>query len=214
MEGKNRSLSYSEWLSQNAAPYDGEAERSLATKRAVGSPDYGAAAETLSDRGLSRTGYAKYLRERNEAAYRSGVGAIREKNVVREANNRSGYLAYLKQWERDQDELMRKTLSSLAESKVPGVDDAYADALSAGLSDDRAQIVARIAPAIGQYGARRLGEGIAGVLSVSVRAGLSGAEAELLARACGISESDAKKLRKTVEASPSGSAASDADRWE
>ena len=187
---------------------------SAQTTRAKRSPDYGAAAEELTDKGLSKTGYAEYLREKNEEAYKALADANRAKNDAREAGNRSGYLAYLQKWESDQDSLMQKTLSHLAEARVSGIEAAYADALAAGLTEDRARIVSRVAPSVGRYGMRRLREGIAGILSVSVSAGLSGAEAELLARACGISPSDAKKLRQTVESSPKDGATSQADRWE
>ena len=86
--------------------------------------------------------------------------------------------------------------------------------LSAGLTEDRAKIVSRVAPAVGRYGMRRLREGIAGILTVSVSAGLSGAEADLLARDCGVSSADSKKLRQTIESKPSGGAVNQADRWE
>lgn len=201
LEGGNRSLSYSEWLSQNGKTADTDAVKIAATARAKGSPDYGTAAEKLFDRGLSRTGYAQYLRDQNEKTYRAAITGIGETGDAREKKNRSGYLAYLTRWEEQQDELMQKTLRLLAEKKVTGISDAYADALAAGLTDDRADIVSRLAPTVAKYGTRRLGEGISGVLSVSLSAGLTGAEAELLARACGISSSDAAILRRTVEAS-------------
>ena len=204
LEGKNRSLSYKEWLSRNGASTDPDGIKNAATAYAKGSPDYGAAAERVSDRGLSRTGYAQYLREKNEETYRAALGKIKRQNDERESRNRNGYLSYLTQWEQQQDELMQKTLHSLAEQKVSGISDAYADALEAGLTDDRAAVVSRLAPVVGRYGTRRLGEGISGVLAVSLQAGLSGADADLLARACGISSSDAKKLRQTVETSSDG----------
>ena len=214
LEGKNRSLTYAEWLKRYGAEANEATLSPAGTERVKGSPDYGAAAETIIDRGLSKTGYADYLREKNEEAYRAATEANRAQNDAREAGNRSGYLAYLKKWESDQDDLMQKTLSHLAETRVTGSDAAYADALSAGLTEDRAKIVSRVAPAVGRYGMRRLREGIAGILTVSVSAGLSGAEAELLARACGVSAADAKKLRQTIESKPSGGAVNQADRWE
>ena len=214
LEGKNRSLSYAEWLGRNGTVGDSDALRNALTKRAKNSPDYGAAAQKLSDLGLDKTGYANYLRRENEAAYQRSEAEIREQNAARESGNRNGYLAYLKRWESEQDELMQKTLSSLAESKVSNLDDAYADALAAGLTDERARIVSRLAPTVGEYGMRRLREGISGVLAVSLSAGLSGAEAEVLARACGISQADAKKLRQTVESSPTGGTVGGADRFE
>ena len=201
-------------MKEYGATPDEDALRDAQTSRAKRSPDYGAAAEKLTDRGLSKTGYAEYLRGKNEEAYKTLTDANRAKNDAREAGNRSGYLAYLKKWETDQDELMQKTLSHLAETRVSGIEAAYADALAAGLTEDRARIVSRVAPSVGRYGMRRLREGIAGVLSVSVSAGLSGAEAELLARVCGVSQADAKKLRQTVESSSTDGATNQADRWE
>lgn len=202
LEGANRALSYREWLSRNGAKDDPAAGIAEKTARDMGSPDYGAAVEKLIDRGLFKTGYADYLRDKNEAVYRKAIGAIREKNDARGNGNRQGYLAYLKRWEDDQDDLLQKTLSDLAESKVSGIDDAYADALAAGLTDERARLVSRVAPTVARYGMRRLREGISGVLAVSVSAGLSGGEAEMLARASGVSASDAKKLRKLLEEAP------------
>ena len=214
LEGKNRSLTYGEWVSRYGETETDDKLKTARTKLAKDAPDYGAAAEKLSDRGLYGTGYVSYLREQNKAAYRAATEKALAAGAAREENNRSGYLAYLKKWEADQDALMQKTLTSLSESKASGMDAAYADALAVGLSDERARIVSRVAPSIGRYGMRRLREGIAGILYVSVSAGLSGAEAELLARACGISQEDAKKLRQTVETSPSGTIVSGADRWE
>lgn len=214
LEGKNRSLTYGEWVSRYGENETGDKLKSARTKLAKSDPDYGAAAETLSDRGLSETGYASYLRERNKAAYR----AVKEKadaaGEERAKNDRSGYLSYLENWEAEQDKLMQKTLTALSESKTSGIDAAYADALSAGLTDERARIVSRLAPSVARYGMRRLREGVAGVLYVSVTAGLSGAEAELLARACGISRADAEKLRQTVDTSFTGKTVVGTDRWE
>jgi len=170
----------------------------------LNSPAYGASVEKLIDRGLFRTGYVDYLRDRNEKVYRRTIDGIRGQNDARESGNRTGYLSYLKRWEDEQDALMQKTLSDLAENKVTQIDDAYADALAAGLTDERARLVSRIAPSVARYGMRRLSGEISGILAVSLSAGLSGDEAELLARACGVSESDAKKLRQTVESSPTG----------
>ena len=213
LEGKNRALSYGEWLRQFDAE-ESDALKAARTKREKGSPVYGAAAEKLIDRGLSGTGYANYLREKNEEAYRAAARGIRKQSDPDERGNRDGYLAYLQKWETSQDELMQKTLSGLAESKTSGIDDAYADALAAGLSDERAKIVSRVAPSVARYGMRRLREGSSGVLAVSLSAGLSGEEAELLARACGVSLADAKKLRGTVESSLSGGSAGESGRWE
>jgi len=197
LEGKNRSLTYAEWLGQNGAPRDGTELKTARTKRDKNAPDYGAAAQAISDRGLSGSGYADYLREQNEEAYRKASAGVAEKTAA--TDDGKGYLAYLKDWETAQDKLMKKTLSTLSSTRVTNVADAYADALSAGLTDERARLVSRVAPSLGKYGTRRLRQGIAGVLAVSLSAGLSGAEAELLARAFGISEEDAKKLRQTVE---------------
>ena len=212
LEGKNRSLTYAEWLEKNAGQTDGTKLQTARTGRAKNSPDYGAAAEALSDRGLSRSGYAGYLREKNEESYRSAAADVAMENGSNDGGK--GYLAYLKEWETAQDKLMKKTLSSLSSNRVSNVSDAYADALSAGLTDERARLVSRIAPSLGKYGARRLREGIAGVLSVSLAAGLSGTEAELLARAFGISEEDAKKVRQTVEDPPANDGASSTADWE
>ena len=206
-------MTYREWLQKNGAREEGEALRDAGTKWAKTSPVYGAAGEKLNDRGLLGTGYADYLREQNEKTYRALAGKIRESGDERAQRDREGYLAYLEKWETSQDELMKKTLSHLAETKVSKIDDAYADALSAGLSDGRARIVSRLAPSVARYGMRRLREGISGVLAVSVSAGLSGEEAELLARACGVSASDAAKLRKTVGSLPSRPVGT-SDRWE
>lgn len=211
LEGKNRSLTYAEWLERNA-PQDGGTElRTASTRRAKSSPDYGAAAEAISDRGLDRSGYADYLREKNEEQYRKAAAGIAEKNAATDTGK--GYLAYLKDWETAQNKLMKSTLSHLAANRVSDVSDAYADALAAGLTDDRARLVSRVAPALGSYGARKLREGIAGILSVSLGAGLSGDEAEMLARAFGISETDAKKLRETVGSPSGGTVPGDAE-WE
>ena len=212
LEGKNRSLTYAEWLERNA-PQDGGTELGTAsTRRAKSSPDYGAAAEAISDRGLDRSGYADYLREKNEEQYRKAAAGIAEKNAATDTGK--GYLAYLKDWETAQDKLMKKTLSTLASTRVTDISDAYADALSAGLTDDRARLVSRVAPSLGKYGTRLLRQGIAGVLAVSLSAGLSGAEAELLARAFGIPEEDAGKLRETIEQPPAGGRTSVSGDWE
>ena len=212
MEGKNRALTYREWLQKNAPPEDGALQIAL-TERAKKSPAYGAAAEELSDRGLARTGYADWLREKNEKEYREAAAAIREKNGAESGKRKSGYLSYLKEWENAQDELMQKTLSHLASTRVSGISEAYADALAAGLSDDRARLVSQVAPILAKYGTRKLRQGIAGVLSVSLSAGLSGDEAKRLARAFGIDESDAETLRKTVESTPAGDLSSEGELW-
>ena len=107
---------------------------------------------------------------------------------------------------------MQSTLSRLSSIRVQGATDAYADALSAGLTVDRARLVAKIAPALGRYGARRLRQGLSGLLAVSLSANLSGGDAERLARAYGFSSENAKKLRETVETAPDG-ATFDPDEW-
>ncbi len=214
LEGKNRALTYREWLQKDGAATAADAPVKAGTKRSKSAPGYGAAAEALADRGLSRTGYADYLREQNEAAYREAIRGAKEKNDAKRTSDRKGYLAYLKDWETAQDDLMKNTLSTLASSKVPGIAEAYASALAAGLTDDRATLVSRVAPVLGRYGARRLRQGISGILSVSLEAGLSGEESELLARALGIDAADAKELRRTVESTPPGTVVSSSGFWE
>ena len=213
LEGGAKALSYGEWLREYGGVLDQNEWQDAGTKHSKNAPDYGAAAETLSDRGLLKTGYADYLRRQNEESYRNAIGAAKQKNAMQNERDRTGYLAYLKDWETAQNKLMKSTLSHLAANRVSDVSDAYADALAAGLTDDRARLVSRVAPALGSYGARKLREGIAGILSVSLGAGLSGDEAEMLARAFGISETDAKKLRETVGSPSGGTVPGDAE-WE
>ncbi|MBR4336501.1 MAG: hypothetical protein IKP74_08625 [Clostridia bacterium] len=210
-EGKTRAKTYREWLKENALPDGGELQKA-SVARAKGSPDYGAGAERLSDRGLSGSGYADWLREKNEGEYRRAIARAREKTAASGPASRKGYLKYLSEWETGQDELMQSTLSRLSSIRVQGATDAYADALSAGLTVDRARLVAKIAPALGKYGARRLRQGLSGLLAVSLSANLSGGDAERLARAYGFSAEDAKKLRETVETAPDG-ATFDPDEW-
>ena len=212
LEGKTRAKTYREWLKENAAPDDGGLQKAEIA-RAKGSPDYGVGAERLSDRGLSGTGYADWLREKNEEEYRRAIAQVREKTAAAGSADRKGYLKYLSEWETGQDELMQRTLSRLSSTRVTGATDAYADALSAGLTDDRARLVSKIAPALGKYGGRRLRQGLAGLLAVSLSANLSGRDVERLARAYGYSSEDAKKLRETVEQTPDG-ATFDPDEWE
>lgn len=209
---KVRAKTYREWLEQNAAPDDLSLQRATVA-RAKGSPDYGARAERLSDRGLSGSGYADWLRERNESEYRREIARIREKTAAKGSESRKGYLKYLSDWETAQDKLLQKTLSRLGSARVSGIDDAYAEALSAGLTADRARLVSKIAPALKENGERRLRQGLAGLLAVSLAAGLSGGDAERLARAYGFSAGDAKKLRETVVSTPGGAAVFDPDEW-
>ena len=211
MEDKTRAKTYREWLEQNA-PKDDLSLQRAENARAKRSPDYGEAAERLSDRGLSGSGYADWLREHNESEYRRALAAVREKTAAKGPEARKGYLKYLSDWETAQDEKMRSTLSRLSSTRVSGVIDAYADALSAGLTADRARLVSKIAPALGKNGERQLGQGLAGLLAVSLSAGLSGSEAERLARVYGYSANDAKKLRETVASTPDG-ATFDPDEW-
>ena len=202
LSGETRSKSYAEWLKESGSvPEESDGEKAVRAKTgaALASPVYGRAGEKLVSGGLDRTGYAAYLKKVNEDAYQKELAGIGAASVAREKRNRAGYLNYLERWESEQNALSKKTLDKLVPRKYDDPSAAYADALLAGLTPDRAGMVARVATALGSTGERPYREGITGIMRAIRRADLTGAEAELFAVVCGLSKEDAKAVRETVE---------------
>ena len=195
-------MTYAEWLQENGTvPKESDSEKAAeaGTRAALASPGYGRRGEKLASEGLDSTGYAAYLKKVNEEAYRNELAGIRKASLDREKKNRAGYLNYLERWENEQNALSKKTLDKMVPKKYDDLDAAYADALLAGLTPDRAGMVARVAAALGATGDRPYREGITGILRAIRRANLSGEEAELFAVVCGLSKEDAKAVRRTLE---------------
>ena len=114
---KNAADSYATYVSKNGSSAKNKYRAALedaAVKQKLRDTDYGALADGLMDAGLNASGYEDYLRSRASAEYGADVGAAHENFLRDEASDRSGYAAYLSDYEAMQTKLSESLIKKIS----------------------------------------------------------------------------------------------------
>ena len=145
---KNEADSYVTYVSKNGVSRKNKYQAALedaATKRKLSDTNYGALADRLSDSGLNASGYEDYLASKSNSRYNSSVGAAREKLLIDEYTERSGYASYLSDYERIQSKLSESLIKKISGENNLNLDSAYSEVVNAGLSKSLAYATASAA---------------------------------------------------------------------
>jgi hypothetical protein len=197
-EEENRPKSYGAYLSvalSDASTAHREANETAELERVRAAAGYGDGGERLGRAGLAASGYADYLSEGAERAYRTArADADRAYAAERDAGERD-YAKYLEQHEAKADKLLQNAIRRMSSDQIEGYDEGYRYAVASGLSGERAELFARMCDAYGRRDFRNASASTRiSVLREIMQNGLDYDSAYLYARAVGASGATAKKI--------------------
>ncbi len=135
---KNDADSYAAYLAQNGIKSKDnylDALASAQVSKELSDIRRGSIAESLYSSGLSNSGYADYLQGINEDTYNKKVENAKREKAISEYKNTSGYEKYLSDYEKIQTEISKSFVSSFGKGDVFDFEEAYKQAISAGLNE-------------------------------------------------------------------------------
>lgn len=192
---KNEADSYYTYVSKNGVKAEKKYHEALVnadTARMLSSADYGAAAERLNTSGLNRSGYEDYINSQGLKTYASKLKKAEEVRMVDEYKNRTGYKNYLSDYESIQMKISESVIKKISEGDNLNFEDAYLEALNAGISKSLAYATAK-------EGVEKATEKVAvKALDYAKINGLSAEEAQNHALELGLDEDTAKRIYKEI----------------
>jgi len=188
--------SYERWLRRNGIDSYGiysDAIRDISTdyKRSVAT--YGSVAEKLGELGLSSAGYSDYIGAKAYSEMQRSKEEARGALAKNEAKNRTGYAEYLESKEKEAKSDYTETVKEITDANIMNYDEAYAYAVSKGLSTEAAALAAK---AGGDAVHKKMR---AAVLSVIVNQNYNRKQAAEYATALGLGEEEAAELAKYAD---------------
>ena len=156
--------------------------------------NYGTSAENLAKGSLTSSGYSAFLERNAKSALDADVNEKYALYKTAEAENMTGYLNYLDNYQKQIKKLKTSVTDSLIKNKVVNKQDAYEYALEAGLSESDALTVSQN---VYESAKRKL---ISEVMESVASYKLDAEGARLYAEAMGLSEKDAKGIGEYAEA--------------
>jgi hypothetical protein len=193
--------SYSEWLGEQGGMPDfsaseEKAQREFDRERA----SYGKRGDALSRRGLVGSGYAAYLDANAYSELQNTKRDIEKNRNLYESESKKGYADYLSKEKEAGESRLSKAINNIIHYGAGNKEGAYIMALAAGLDPDTANIVADAGSSIVEYGRGIESEsGKENVVYNALKLGFRGEQAVAYAMACGMNESDAKKVGKALD---------------
>lgn len=192
--------SYSQWLDEQGAMPD----FSSSIERAQREYDrqkvsYGQRGDTLSRSGLLGSGYAAYLDANAYSELQNTRRDVEKKRNLYESESKKGYADYLNKESEAVDARLSKAISNIINYKAGEKEDAYLLALAAGLDEDTADLVASAGSSIVEYDRGTKSQtGKENIVYNALKLGIKGEKAIAYAMACGMNESDAKKVAEAL----------------
>lgn len=197
-EIQNRPKSYAEYLGgtlTEARETLGMANTAAALERDRSAPGYGTLGESLARRGLSRSGYADYLGDAADSAYRAARKSAEQGFARAKATREREYDAYLEKYDKKQISSLQTAIQRMARDGIESYDDGYRYAVAEGLSGENAELFARMCDAYGRRDFKNGGPDMRiAVLKEIMYNGLDYDSAYLYARAVGASSATAKRI--------------------
>ena len=138
----NVKRSYEDWVRENGIDSNGiysDTVRDLTLGYQTGKGGYGAVGENLYGMGLTYSGYSDYVNERAFSDMKKGLTAAKETFDKNEGKNMQGYVEAIEKEQRKFTTLV----SSIENAGIADFNSAYEYAVSAGLSDEDAKMVAK-----------------------------------------------------------------------
>lgn len=142
---ENDPQSFSIWMRKNGTQMKNTlTPDKAATLKVKSAPTQGLAAEGLFDKGLSGSGYARFLGEEAARSFQNAKKAYAEDSASALEKNLSGYARYLTSHEEGQASLRKQMIDRIGKGESFNTETAYQIALSAGLTDENAKVAASL----------------------------------------------------------------------
>lgn len=145
---RNKKQSYESWLNAEGSRKDEDFADALSLHNAalkLSAPGYGALGRRLSENGLTRSGYADYIR--NDA--RDKISAMSEsaehERYLDAYGDIKGYEKYVSEYKQRQGSIMSDVTELIYNKHVFDIETAFAIAMDAGLSEENALTVSAAA---------------------------------------------------------------------
>lgn len=194
---RNEADTYESYLLKSGIRTDERYYDSLAkadTVRRLADSNYGTTAESLRSKGLNESGYEDYVKSRASTSYYKGVGAAELGKKSDEYENRRGYENYLAGYESLQSKISESVISKIASGMNFNLDDAFGEAVRAGVARNLAYVTA-------QSGVRKAKENaMYKAIQYAKINKLSANQAKEYALSLGLEETYAKNVYKEISA--------------
>jgi hypothetical protein len=192
---KNAPMEYEDFAADILLTAKGSEKDAMAKAGASmlkGSTNAGRTAEMLAAKGLSESGYEDYVRSRVKLNAEKAVSSATESRLLSESRARGGYEEYISEYDKLQTKLGESVIKQLSTEPKPDRDAMYDFALSAGLGDERARMVAERAYE------KAAANAIARVTAIAKENNLTAYRARLYALSEGLDEDAAEQVYNAV----------------
>lgn len=189
--------SYTDWLRSNGVDSEKvytDTLRSIETDYLRAKSEHGTNAERLAKLGLSSSGYSDYINGLAYSDMQNKKQLAREDLYESEQKNLSSYRDYTAEYAAKAEKAFSEAYRGIQSAGITNYEKAYAYAVSAGLGEDGASIVAKLAS---DSVVRSLREK---VMKEIVSKYLTEAQAMEYAKGLGLGEDDAKELSEYAKA--------------
>ena len=147
-EYKTSDEDYRRWLKENGIDSEriyADSIRDITSDYKMAKSEYGALAESLSNLGLTASGYSDYLNGKAYSEMQKRKEGARSKYAENEEKNRKGYSEYVAELAKAEKSSYDNVVSSITAAGIMDYDEAYSFALSQGLSESSAELAAKSA---------------------------------------------------------------------
>ncbi len=188
---KNSAVSYAEFLRRRGNDYEGEyidalTDASVKRRREYG--DYGKRAESLSGEGLTKSGYADFLRLKSDEEHSDAIDELRAERDSKASRAHGSYLSYLAKYTKDQDSIRERVRRQLVKDEVLDINAAYNFGIQAGLSHEEATSVSHAVIGSTRVKVRNR------IITYIYESKMSAEQAADYAREIGLPDEDVKKI--------------------
>lgn len=142
---ENDPKGFAVWMRQNGTQMQNSiTPDDAAATKARSAPTHGVHAERLFEKGLSSSGYASFLADEAERAFKSAKQKYEQDSASALEKNLSGYARYLTSHEEGQASLRKQMIDRIGSGESFDTETAYQIALSSGLTDENARVAASL----------------------------------------------------------------------
>ena len=187
---------YRSWLSQNGIDSEkiyAESIRDITGDYKQAKSEYGSLAESLSNLGLTASGYSDYLNSKAYSEMQKRKEGARAKYVENERKNREGYSDYIAGITKKDYSNYTDVVNSISNAGILDYDEAYNFALQEGLSGSTAELAARTATDMVKRKRRE------SVIKTIISNSFGRTQAREYALAVGLSEDEAAELAEYAD---------------
>ena len=142
---ENNPQSFSTWMRKSGTQMKNTlTPDKSAVVKIKSAPTHGRAAEGLFGKGLSNSGYARFLADEAERSFQNAKKVYAEDSASTLEKNLSGYAKYLTSHEEGQASLRKQMIERIGRGESFDTEGAYQIAIAAGLTEENARAAATL----------------------------------------------------------------------